>query len=154
MVSLVDDGKLTVILQDTRDPARRRFRFTFTICPVYRNILEEFRRELWKEIKGQTEARSWTLTIPESQWIAYFSEAEPLLEEYYPGLTHYMICTEDDVVEILSSQPPQITEIEPATEGDKVPGKSTVYIYPEDKDKVDKLVNEVMEANDLRPDEV
>jgi hypothetical protein len=138
MVSLVDDGQLSIVLQETRDAIRRRFCLSFKNYPVYRNILEEYRLELWNEIKDQRKGIGWTIIIPESQWLASLLKSEPLLGECNPNLVHYVICTEDDVIEVLSNALPQITELDPAAEDEEVPGKSRVYFYPEDKDKIDK----------------
>lgn len=107
MVSLVDDGQLTIVVEDTLN---RQFRFIFTDYPAYRNIMEEYRTELWRKLYDKNLGS--TLLIVESQWIASFRATEPLLEVHHPNLTHYMICTVNDVVEVLSSGNPKIVEIE------------------------------------------
>jgi hypothetical protein len=51
LVSLLDQhGQVSIVVQDLRDPNRRRFRFTSQHYPAYRNILEEFRLELWTQL--------------------------------------------------------------------------------------------------------
>ncbi len=151
MVSLTHKVELSIILQDIRDPQRRRFRFTFSNCPAYRNILEEYRLELWSEIESRREGMGWTLIIPDSQWIAALKEKEPLIEVNCPDLVHYMICTEDDVIEVLSDELPKIVEIEPAAEGEERPGRKSILYYPEDKDKIDDVLNEIKKvtSNDV-----
>ena len=144
MVSLIDEGCLAIILQDLRDPSRRRFCFTFSNYPVYRNILEEYRTELWERLNDKENTLGWTLTVRDSPWIAAFRQTEPLLEVENPHLIHYMICTEDDVVEVLSSAPPDIREIEPGKQSESV-GKSQVYHHPEDREQIEKIVKEVRE---------
>ncbi|MBI4356110.1 MAG: hypothetical protein HY597_06670 [Candidatus Omnitrophica bacterium] len=124
LVSLIDDGNLRIVLQDHHNPKRRRFQLTFSKFPAYRNILEEYRTELWTKLS--TQQLGQTLTIPHSLWITSLRKAEPLLDVHYPRLTHYMICTEDDVIEVLSPGPPEVLEIEPGQEGESV-GKSVVY---------------------------
>ena len=143
MVSLLDNGNLSITVQDLRDPERRRFCFTFKNYPAYRNMLEEYQTSLWEEVKDESGEAGWTRIIRESRWLASLKETEPFLEESNPGLLHYMICTEDDVVEILSNEPPEVIEVEPAAEGEKTPGKSTVYYDPVDRDKIEVLINQI-----------
>lgn len=146
MVSLIQKVELSIILQDIRDPQRRRFQFTFSNYSAYRNILEEYRLELWSEIEGKREGMGWTLIIPDSRWIAELKESEALLEIHNPNLVHYMICTEDDVIEVLSDESPKIVEIEPASEDEELPGRTTTLYYPEDKDKIEEVFNEIKGA--------
>jgi hypothetical protein len=143
MVSLLDNGELSITVQNARDPERRRFRFTFKNYPAYRNILEEYRTGRSEEFIDTSGKIGWTRIILESPWLASFKKSEPLLEELNPGLVHYEICTEDDVVEVLANEPPEVAEIEPAAEGEKPPGKSTVYYDPDDRDKIDVLINQI-----------
>lgn len=105
MVSLVDDGQLTIVVEDSLN---RQFRFIFTEYPAYRNIREEYRTELWQKLYGKNLGS--TLLIAESQWVASFRATEPLLEIHHPNLAHYMICTASDVVEVLSSDKPGAVE--------------------------------------------
>jgi hypothetical protein len=146
MVSLLDDCKrLSIILQDVRDPTRRRFRFSFSNYPVYRNILEEYRLEIWVQMQEQRKEKElgWTLIVPGSQWLRSFKENEPLLELHNPNLVHYMICTENDVIEVLSNAAPEILEIEPAGENEELAGKSIVFYSPGDRDKIEPIFDEI-----------
>jgi hypothetical protein len=130
MVSLVDDCKrLEVTVQDLLDPQRRRFRFSFASYPVYRNIPEEYRMSLDTEIGDyyQGPRLGWTRIVPDSPWVDSFAWSEPLLETFYPGVVHYMIWTEVDVIEVLSNHPPSIAEVAPASEDEDLPGKSNIY---------------------------
>ena len=143
MVSLVDDGRLSITVQDLRDPEGPRFRFTFKNYPAYRNMLEEYQTSLWEDAEHEIIEVGWTRIIRESRWLASLKETEPFLEESNQGLLHYMICTEDDIVEVLSNEPPEVVEIEPAAEDEKLPGKSTVYYDPEDRGKIEALINQI-----------
>ena len=147
MVSLLDNGKFSITVQDLRDPQRRRFRFTFTNYPAYRNMLEVYQSNFWEGFNHQGKDTGWTRIIRESRWLALLNETEPFLEESNPGLLHYMICTEDDVVEVLSNEPPEVVELESAAEGEKLPGKSTVYYDPEDRDKIEVLINQITRSS-------
>ena len=125
MVSLVDDVKLSILLQDLQDSQRRRFRFTFENYPAYRNINESYRTELWRLLPGgKTKNLGWTFIVTDSPWIASFSQ-ETLLY-VFPTLVHYVISTEDDVIEILSPELPEIIEIEPQADPEPLPGKSVI----------------------------
>ena len=139
MVSLVDDGKLKLTFQDLRDPMRRRFRFTFKTYPAYRNILEEFRTS-----EEGYNTKSWTVIVEESQWLERFRKQEPIFDAHYPEIRHYLFCTEDDVIEVLSPEPPEIEEIAPADENEELPGKSNVYYFSEDFDSVEDVTDFVL----------
>jgi len=143
MVSLVDQGGLHITVQDLRDPKRRRYRFTFRRAPAYRNILEEYRTSE-PPVGGKL---GWTVTVPDSPWLEEFRNREPLLEVHSPGCRHYVIVTEDDVIDVLSPEPPEITEVESATEEEPDPGKSTVLYHPDDRKEIDTVINEITKRN-------
>ncbi|MGD0001809.1 MAG: hypothetical protein ABSE21_17060 [Bryobacteraceae bacterium] len=86
-----------------------RYKVTFKKYPAYRNIQEEYRLELWEGRKrlNDPNARGWTLTVPHSPWVLDFAN-EPILEVFNPGIVHYMITTENDVIEVLSNEEPRI----------------------------------------------
>jgi hypothetical protein len=44
--------------------------------------------------------------VPDSPWILEFA-VEPILEFLNEGIIHYMIVTEDDVIEVLDNQEPR-----------------------------------------------
>jgi hypothetical protein len=125
MVSLVDNVTLSIIVQDLLDRRRSRYRFTFKKYPAYRNIDEAFRSELWK-IKNDKQAPKigWTFSVEDSQWIESFNKE--VLKDIFPSLVHYVIATEDDVVEVLSPTLPDITEEDPQPESEELPGKSII----------------------------
>ena len=108
MVSLIDQDGLHITVED---PAWRRHRFTFRQVAAYRNILEEYRTSE----PGASEGAGWTMLFPHSPWLSELRKREPLLDHFQPGCKHYVIATEDDVVDILSPDPPEICEIEPAS---------------------------------------
>lgn len=125
MVSLVDDGALTITLEDALDPKRNRYRVRFESAPLYRNILEEYRTS-----EPTASFLSWSRMIRDSGWLELMRATEPLLDVHSPGLQHYCIITEDDVLDILSNTPPAIEELGPAPKDAARPGKSRVYYYP------------------------
>ncbi len=141
MVSLFDKNYLEIVLQDLRDANRKRFKFTFQKVAAYRNILEEYRTSETNSLNRNT--FGWTLVSENSEWLNYFKEKEPLLTEYNPNCKHFIIITEDDVIEILSSYFPEVTEIELAKEDEDLPGKSTIYYHPKDRDDIEKIINDI-----------
>ncbi|GMU97232.1 MAG: hypothetical protein DAHOPDDO_02977 [Ignavibacteriaceae bacterium] len=141
MVSLFDKKNLEIILQDLRDSNQKRFKFIFRNVAAYKNILEEYRTSETKSLNRNT--FGWTIVSDDSEWLNYFKEKEPLLEEYNPNCKHFIIITENDVVEILCSNFPEIIEIEPAKEDEDLPGKATIYYHPEDRKEIDRIIDEI-----------
>jgi hypothetical protein len=115
MESLHDhSGVLEIELADYwQNAATARYKVTFRRYPAYRNILEEYRLELW-ERRGQRSdpsATGWTLIIPDSPWVQEFAN-EPILEVFNPAIVHYLIATENDVIEVLSDEEPQVERLD------------------------------------------
>jgi hypothetical protein len=116
MESLHDhSGLLEIDLADySKNVATARYRVTFHTYPAYRNIEEKYRLELWKrrdELRIDAKSIGWTLKVPDSPWIREFAD-EPILVFFNPGITHYVIGTQNDVVEVLASEAPGIEAIE------------------------------------------
>ncbi len=106
VLSLVDDGeKLLIIVAGL---SGKHISFVFTDYPAYRNIQELYRTELWNKLHRKNLGS--TLIIPESEWIASFKRE--VMEVYHPAPVHYMICTEDSCIEVISSEGPKISEVE------------------------------------------
>src|SRR5258706_1131662 len=108
-VALIDREGLHITVQDLRDPARRRFEFVFRNVAAYRNLLEEFRGS----DPPMTHDAGWTRTVPDSPWLTELRTKEPLLDVHMPGCQHFVIATEDDVIDVLSPDQPEIQEVEP-----------------------------------------
>lgn len=77
---------------------------------IYRCWDESGRLELWKRIK-ETGQVGWTFKVENSPWKNYFLLKEPLLVFNLRDLVHFVIATENEVVEILSPCEPKITKI-------------------------------------------
>jgi hypothetical protein len=138
MVSLVHEGPLVITLEDARHPERQRYRVTFDSAPLYRNILEEYRTN-----EGGNPTGSWSVVVHESGWLKLMREREALVDIHSPGLNHYCIITEDDVVDVLSNTPPTVEELGPAPAGAAPAGRSRILYHPEDREEIDRLVEEV-----------
>jgi hypothetical protein len=115
MVSLADGNEGLAITLDARDSRHRwhRWRLVFERHPAYRNIMEEFRLELWRHRDETGQRCGWTFVVPDSPWVAAFKLDEELLEVWYPTIKHFVISTEDDVVEVLSPEPPRVEDLGP-----------------------------------------
>jgi hypothetical protein len=105
LVSLSDDGELQVTVQG--DSNRQRVRFSFFKVVAYRNILEEYRTS---EHGGDRHV-GWTRIVLDSAWLAELRSREPLIDVHAPGCQHYVIATEDDVIDILTPKHPAISEV-------------------------------------------
>lgn len=140
MVMLVDDGTLSIIVQ-VNGVTPKWFRCVFSKYPAYRNILEEFRTELWERLEQKKQYLGWTAIVNNSQWVSSFSR-EPLLKEHYPQLKHYLICTEDDVIEVLSPQDPEMREIA-VQDSQTQSGKSDIYRFDKDESKIKEIFSKL-----------
>ena len=107
MLSLHDiaaSNTLEVLLND----GTQEISITFKSYPAYRNILEEYRTKLWKHLDETSQRCGWTFEVIESTWIDELEQNESLIEVHNPGLRHFVICSNDDVVEVLSNEEPKV----------------------------------------------
>lgn len=115
MESLQDrSGLLEIELADHwNNAATARFKVTFRNYPAYRNIDELYRVELWERRKqmAHADATGWTLIVPDSPWLREFTN-EPVLDFFNPGIVHYLIVTENDVIEVLSNEEPKVERLD------------------------------------------
>ncbi len=144
MVSLVDQDGLHITVQDNRDRAGRRFRFSFDRVAAYRSILEEYRTSDPPAVQHA----GWTRVAPGSAWLSDLRSREPLLDVHSPDCRHYIIVTEDDVIDVLTPEEPRIVEVAPAGAGDPAPGKSGVLHDPEDREQIDELLDDLRTDRD------
>jgi hypothetical protein len=121
LVSLTDQGGvLSIVVEDTRAPGHRRLLFTFRGVEAYRNVLEQYLLDLWEKFACSPDGLGCTWIVPSSPWLASLSTTLVHPEE----ITHYLIATQDDVIEVLSTKPPEICDAPPGRDGDII-GKST-----------------------------
>ena len=133
MVSLTDDNlRLEIILEATREEARPRWAVRFADYPAYRNIMEGYRLKLWTHLDETGQRCGHTFTVEASPWLQVFHKEEPVLEVQYSSLQHFVITTEDDVIEVLSPEVPEIEFLGNAPPDSPLPGKSDVFYIPED----------------------
>jgi hypothetical protein len=149
MVSLIDDGTLRITFEAPRLSNRPRWCFTFESYPAYRNILEEYRLGLWNHLDQSDQRCGNTFTVENSPWIAYFKSEEPLLETRAENFIHYVISTEDDVIEIIASSVEIIDLGDTASDMPRA-GKSIVFYNPDDREQIKKVFEEIVEENKFR----
>lgn len=143
LVSLTDDGALKIVVEDAHSPNRLRWQFTFSKAPAYLNLLEEYRLELWG-MRSPGERLGWTLEVPDSPWLAFLRKRESLLDVHHPSLIHFQIGTEDDVIDILSPDAPEIVALGPAPAGSPRAGKSIVHHWPRDADEIQRTMDSIV----------
>ncbi|MEQ9089490.1 MAG: hypothetical protein RIE52_00280 [Balneola sp.] len=141
MVSLIDDNDtLSITLEAARSSERPRWKVSFKTYPAYRNLLEEIRLELWSYLNESNQRICNSAIILDSPWINELNVNEPLLDVHFSNLNHYLISTEDDVIEVLAKSV-SIVELGNTDQDEPLPGKSTVLHFPKDFKSVKKLFN-------------
>lgn len=138
MVSLSDTSAgLVVILEDVRSPTRERVSIAFEMFVAYQNILEEYRN--WGD--WNIEGLGWTVVATANPWSVDIKQ-EPMVEMIHQDAKHYIIVTEDDVIDVLSDSSPIIEELGPTDPSAPPAGKSMVYYDPEDRQQIDQVIDE------------
>jgi len=148
LASLSDSaGQLAITIEAPRQPGRPRWEIIFDTYPAYRNLLEEFRLQLWDHLDATKQRCGNTFLVTTSPWIETLRHNEALFEHHHPTVSHYVILTEDDVLEILSPTSPIIKSIG-NTPNDHAPaGKSTVLYNSEDRDKIEEMLSQLKHGN-------
>jgi hypothetical protein len=137
MVSLIDDGMLSITFEAPQLSNRPRWCFTFKKYPAYRNIMEEYRMGLWEHLDQSNQRLGHTFIVERSPWIDSFQSEDPLIEFYNTDLIHYVISTEDDVIEILAISV-EVTDLGDTTSDSPRAGKSIVLYNPTVDDNSDR----------------
>ncbi len=134
MVSLTDANReLVIVLEGPRPLGRPRWRVTFRHYPAYRNIDESYRVKLWKWLDDSEQRCGFTFTVDETSRFASWGTG--YLEDVAPNARHFVIATEDDVIEVLSVEEPMWHALEPARPEEPLPGKAQ-HLYAGEDDAV------------------
>ena len=99
--SLSDSEKgLVITLSNSQDV---NFEVIFKNYPAYRNVLEEYKLNLWaiRDKKWFEIGNTWI--VENSDWLNQLEKDESLITHHEDKLKHYLICTQSAVIEILSS---------------------------------------------------
>src|SRR5689334_12472566 len=68
----------------------------------------------------------WTRVAIVSPWLREMQLREPLLRSDHPNCRHYILVTEDDVIEVLASETPVVVHEGRAPDQSPVPGRSVI----------------------------
>ena len=138
MVSLGDvDRELVLLLESSRVPSRPRWRVRFRQYPAYRNIDEAYRTDLWRWLDESGQRLGFTFTVEESPRFASWGTV--YLHDVLPKTRHFVIATEDDVVEVLSAEEPTWEAAEPAEASAPLPGKARHLYVGQDDAEIERL---------------
>lgn len=149
MASLVDSGgKLRITLEAPLESGRPRWEFVFDSYPGYRSLLEEFRLQLWGHLDETGQRCGNTFCVTNSPWIETLRKHEGVFAHYYPKIAHYVILTEDDVVEILSPEAPSVNALGSTPNDEARAGKSTVLYHPKDRGRLWEMFPHLKRGND------
>ena len=142
MVSLVDaEQELVLLLESFRESGRPRWRVRFRRYYAYRNIDESFRNELWRWLDESGQRVGFTFTVEESPRLASWSTEH--LHDLVPQIRHFVIATEEDVVEVLADEDPTWELADPAAVGAALPGKATHLYLGEDDEAIEQLAEDL-----------
>jgi hypothetical protein len=105
------NGELDITLdRSSVSETQRQIQIGFRKVSAFRCILEKFRIELWNS-HSANERPGRTFIIENSPWIAELKTSEPIFSALNKDTRHYVIATDWDVVEILSSHAPAIVKL-------------------------------------------
>lgn len=122
LVAFVDDHRVILVLEGAAGSpgqrTHRAWRVTFPGGAVfaYRNIEEAYRVGLWERMDALgLKAPRTSFIVPGSPWLRSLAAQEPVLQVNAPLLTHYLLLTDDQCFDLLSSLSPSVTEVEPGS---------------------------------------
>lgn len=146
MVSLADvDHELVVVFEAVHVPDRPRWRVRFRQYPAYRNIDESHRTNLWHWLDQSKQRVGFTFTVEESPRFASWGSV--YLHDVLPRAKHFVIATEDDVVEVISAQVPIWEVAAPAEVGSPIPGKAEHLYVGEDDPRIARVLEDLKNRN-------
>ena len=146
MVSLTDTrGELVIVLEDTQSSERLRWRVRFRRYPAYRNIDERYRLALWNWLDESDQRCGFTFTVAEPAPFASWDTG--YLHDMAPATRHFVIGTNDDVIEVLSDEEPVWEGIAAAAPDEPAPGKSIHLYVGEDDDSIQRLITDLKNRN-------
>lgn len=78
-------------------------------CPAYKSIDETYKTELWSYLDETDQRFGSTFIVKNSSWLKQYQESNVLIRRV-PDLKHYVICSSNNIIEILTDKKPQIIE--------------------------------------------
>lgn len=112
---VVYDGEFCrVLVEFGEEDQRRRYCVTVEAWAVH-CIDESFRLELWerRDAQGLRRTLGYTFEVLESPWIEELRTHEPLVDEYCPGLRHFVMASDVTVVELFTVHEPRVDALDP-----------------------------------------
>jgi hypothetical protein len=107
-VTIVDDGELLIALEEPGNTRRYRIRVRFPVYAAYRVTILQFLDKLWELLDQARTEHGPTLIVQNSLWTIKLIETGVFTSEKAPSLIHYLIFTDEELIEILSASPPII----------------------------------------------
>jgi hypothetical protein len=102
------DGDLDITLdRSSVTETQGNIRFKFEKCLAFRSTLEKFRTKLCNSTPAN-EHLGRTFIVENSPWIVELEASEPIFSHLSKNIRHYVIATDWEVVEILSTNVPII----------------------------------------------
>jgi len=146
LVGLHREGReLTLEFEAFREQNRPRWKVKFDQCSAFRCIDEAYRIGLWKMLDETSQRCGPTfLTTEPDEFGSWGTEYLHNIEE---GLLSYVLCTEDDVVEVLSAKEPEWIEVPSGKGQSPLPMSSNHFYHPEDKDQIEDIANRIRDSN-------
>jgi hypothetical protein len=149
MVSLTDAKReLTLIIENPRAKGRPRWRVKFHNYPAYRNIDEAYRMDLWLWLDESCQRCGTTFVVDETPIFASWETG--YLQDVAPNARHFVIATDDDVIEILSTDEPIWQQIDGAKPDEALPGKANHLYAGEDNEEIRQLITDVKRRNRIQ----
>lgn len=108
--SLNYNGTLLVSCGYESNGVEKKLNITFGERPIFRDIQEEFMSPLWETIFSGPEKIGWTFILEQSRWLQEL-EKDGIFFGTMKGCKHYVISTEDDVIEVITKNEPIFTEV-------------------------------------------
>ena len=153
MVSMSDcHRQLTFTFEAPRESGGPRWELKFNTYPGYRNLLEEFRIQLWEHLDSTDQRCGNTFFVTNSPWIQTLRKTEGVFDHYYPEMFHYVMATEDDVIEVLSPETPVVSVSMRQADGEPPAGKSTVFYAPAGREKMERVFPQLKRGSQERSD--
>lgn len=146
LISLTRVGRdVTLEFEAFRDPLRPRWQVKFIQCSAFRCIDEMFRCKLWKMMDETDQRCGITFLAVEPE--PFESWGTGYIQDWEKGVQCYVLCTEDDVIEVLTASEPEWREIPSGAGKEPLPQSSSHLYLPEDREKVDGVIQRIQDAN-------
>ena len=104
-----DNWRLELFLDpSTEDIKKKKTKITFNKVAAFRSISERYMNYLWGDLSGSG-VSGRTFIVEDSEWIQTISRDDATFVAFEKSIAHYAILTDVEVLEILSSNEPEIS---------------------------------------------